>query len=81
MTARYFPTVQIHDGGGKLDLPIRFEARAQFRVIDELVTRKIIRHRAAIAWSVHLIVAAQGVGAGAGTHVVPGHKQQVRNGG
>ncbi len=64
-------------GGGKPDIPTRLEPGAHFRVIHELVTWKIIGHRAVIACSLHVIVAAQRIGAGAGAHVIPGHQQQV----
>ena len=68
-------------GGGKLDLPTRFEAGAHFPVVHELITGELIRHRAVIACALHVIVAAQRVCPSAGAHVIAGHKQQVRDGG
>ena len=67
-------------GGRQLDLPTSLKSLAHFGIIHRLVTRQHVRHGAMVAGSLHVIVPAQRISAGSRAHVIPGDKQQVRNG-
>ena len=67
--------------GGQHDAPAFFELGADFVVVDLLVARIDIRHGAEVARALHVVVAAQRIGAGAGAHVVAGDEQQIGDGG
>ena len=68
-------------GGGKCDAPVGFELRADVGVVDLLIAGEDVGHGAEVAGALHVVVAAQRIGAGAGPHVVAGDEKQIGDGG
>src|SRR5437870_2881477 len=68
-------------GGRKRHVPCLFKPCPNFGIIDRLVSRKIIRHRAVVARSLHIVVTTHGISPGSRSHVVSSDEKQVGNGG
>ena len=68
-------------GGRKRHVPCLFKPCPNFGIIDRLVSWKIIRHRAVVARSLHIVVTTHGISPGSRSHIVPSDEKQVGNGG
>ena len=66
-------------GGRKRHVPRLFKPCPNFGIIDRLVSRKIIRHRAVVARSLHIVVTTHGISPGSRSHIVPRDEKQVGN--
>src|SRR3989475_8312134 len=68
-------------GGRKRHVPRLFKPCPNFGIIDRLVSWKIIRHRAVVARSLHIVVTTHGIRPSSRSHIVSSDEKQVGNGG
>lgn len=66
-------------GRRKRHAPRDLETRANFGIVHRLVARQQIRRGAVVTGALHVVVTGEWVSARAGTHIVAGYEQQVRN--
>ena len=67
--------------GGQRDSPGSFELGSNCLVVDVLVAGKEVGHGAEVAGALNVVVAAEGIGAGAFAHVVAGEEKEIGDGG
>src|SRR5947208_16364737 len=67
-------------GGRKRHVPCLFKPCPNFGIIDRLVSWKIIRHRAVVARSLHIVVTTHGIRPSSRSPIVSSDEKQVGNG-